>query len=90
MTLNKRLSENAAGMSRETAAQAVLCDKVKFHNSGIDCRRALYRGASSTGIHYHDDTNLVLTLSGSLAQSMCSRSTIVTPSTVMYNRKSVV
>jgi AraC family transcriptional regulator len=84
MTRKMSLLENAAGMSRETAAKAVLCDRVSFHSSGIDCRRGLYRGATSTGIHYHDDTNLVLTLSGSLAQNMCSRSTIVTPSTLMY------
>lgn len=37
--------------------------------------RALYRAASFTGRHYHDDTNVVFTLSGSLTQTMAAAQT---------------
>lgn len=70
--------------SRETAAVAAVCDKLRFQNSGIDCRRALYRAASSTGLHYHDDTNLVFALTGSFTQTMSSRATVLAPSSLMY------
>lgn len=72
------------GSSRETAAVAALCDKLRFQNSGIDCRRALYRPGSSTGLHYHDDTNIVFALSGSLTQTMSSRSSVLGSSSLMY------
>lgn len=78
------LSENTASRSRETALVAALCDTVHFQNSGIDCRRALYRAASATGRHYHDDTNVVFTLSGSFTQNMGSRTTVVPPNSLMY------
>lgn len=77
-------NENAVGTSRETGAVAVVCDKLRFHKSGIECRRALYRGASSTGRHYHDDTNLVFALSGSFTQTMCSRVTVLAPFGLMF------
>jgi len=78
------LKENGASASREIAAVAARCDKFRFQTSGIECRRAIYRAASSTGRHYHDDTNLVFTISGSLTQSMSSRTTLLTPSALMY------
>ncbi len=80
----RALKDNGASASRETAVIAALCDKFRFQNSGIDCRRALYRAASATGRHYHDDTNIVLTLSGSLTQTMGSRVTLLTPGNLMY------
>lgn len=78
------LCQNSSGMHRETAAVAAVCDKFLFQNSGIECRRALYRAATSTGRHYHDETNVVLTLSGSLSQTMCSRSTVLESTNLMY------
>ena len=80
----RSLSENTASKSRETAVIAALCEKVRFQNSGIDCRRAVYTAASSTGRHYHDDSIVVFTLSGSFTQTMCSRSTVLAPSSLMY------
>lgn len=50
----------------------------------MECKRALYSGASSTGRHYHHDTNLILTLAGAFTQIMCSRSTILAPGSLMY------
>lgn len=63
---------------------ASLCDKLRFHDSGVECKRALYSAASSTGSHYHDDTNLVFALSGAFTQIMGSRSTILAPGSLMY------
>jgi len=80
----RSLNGNAASTSREIAAVAARCDKVPFPNAGIECRRALYSAASSTGRHYHDDANVAFVLSGSLAQSMGSEATILTPHSLMY------
>ncbi|HZR28360.1 MAG TPA: AraC family transcriptional regulator [Terriglobales bacterium] len=63
---------------------ATVRDRVRFQNAGIDCTRALYTPASSTGRHYHDDSNVVLALSGSFTQTMCSRTTVVAPNGLMY------
>lgn len=79
-----RLNDNLSNPSRETAIVASLCDKLRFHHSGVECKRALYNGASCTGRHYHDDTNLIFTLSGAFTQIMCSRSTILAPGSLMY------
>jgi AraC family transcriptional regulator len=70
-------------MVREIAAGALLCEKFRFGNSGIECKRARYK-STSTDRHYHDDTNVVLSLSGSLTQAMCSRSTVLPPGSLMY------
>jgi AraC family transcriptional regulator len=80
----RSLRTNAASTSREIAAIAARCDKVRFPNSSIECRRALYSAASSTGRHYHDDANLVFTLSGSFIQSMGSDVTVLRPHSLMY------
>jgi AraC family transcriptional regulator len=79
-----RPSEHLSSTSRETAVIASLCNKLQFQNSGIECKRALYGAASSTGRHYHDDTNLIFTLSGAFTQIMCSRSTILAPGSLMF------
>jgi AraC family transcriptional regulator len=78
------LHANATSTSREIAAIAARCDKVQFPNATIECRRALYSAASSTGRHYHDDANLVFMLSGSLIQSMGSETTVLSPHSLMY------
>lgn len=78
------LKENGAGASRETAVVAARCDKIRFPTSGIDCRRAVYGATAATGRHYHDDSNLVFTLAGSLSQFMSSRTTLLSPGSLMY------
>jgi AraC family transcriptional regulator len=78
------LHANATSTSREIAAIASRCDKIQFPHASIECRRALYSAASSTGRHYHDDANLVFTLSGSLIQSMGSETTVLNPHSLMY------
>src|SRR4051794_25713048 len=78
------LHASATSVSREIAAVAAHCDKVRFPNSGLECRRAVYSPSSSTGRHYHDETNLVFTLSGSFIQSMASEVTVLTPHSLMY------
>lgn len=80
----RALKDAGASASRETAVVASRCDKFRFRTSGIECRRAIYHAGSATGRHYHDDTNLVFSLAGSLTQSMSSRTTLLTPSTLMY------
>ena len=80
----RALKENGASASRETAVVAARCDKFLFQKSGIECRRAVYGAAISTGRHYHDEANLVFTLSGSLTQSMSSRTTLLPPSSLMF------
>ena len=80
----RSLNANAASISREIAVIAARCEKVRFPNSGIECRRALYSAASSTGRHYHNDANLVFTLSGSFIQSMSLQATLLTAHSLMY------
>lgn len=80
----RSLKDNATSISREIAIIAARCDKVHLPNVGIECRRAFYSAASSTGRHYHDDANLVFMLSGSLVQSMGSEATLLTPHSLMY------
>lgn len=80
----RSLNDSAASISREIAVIAARCEKVRFPNSGIECRRALYGAASSTGRHYHDDANVVFTLSGSLTQTMGSQGTVLAPHSLMY------
>lgn len=75
--------ENPLSISREVAVGAALCERFRFGNSGIECRRARYK-STSTDRHYHEDTNIVLALSGSLTQTMCSQSTVLPPGSLMY------
>jgi AraC family transcriptional regulator len=80
----RSLNDNVASMSREIAVIAARCDMVRFPNSGMECRRAVYGAATSTGRHYHDDANVVFTLSGLLTQTMGPQATVLTPHSLMY------
>ncbi|HZS54534.1 MAG TPA: AraC family transcriptional regulator [Bryobacteraceae bacterium] len=80
----RSLNAKATNNAREIAALASHCDKIHFPNASIECRRALYSAASSTGRHYHDDAYLVFMLSGSLIQTMGSETTVLSPNSLMY------
>jgi AraC family transcriptional regulator len=58
--------------------------RLRFSNSGIDCKHASYGPGSSMGRHYHDDTTVVFTIAGSFTHKMRSRSTCLTPTGLLY------
>lgn len=73
--------------SRNSQAPAEIAQErhsLQFELSGTACTQASYAPSSCTGLHYHEDSNLVLVLSGSLKHRMCSRSTALGTSSVLY------
>jgi AraC family transcriptional regulator len=56
----------------------------QFSNSQIDCRQSRYNPGISLERHYHDNTWVVLTFSGSFALTMRSREAVLTPKSLLY------
>jgi AraC family transcriptional regulator len=81
MSARTPVSENRGVV---TAISAARCQEYRFASSGIDCKRATYGEGNCTGRHYHDESNLVLVLSGSLTQDMQSRVSVITPVSLLF------
>jgi mannose-6-phosphate isomerase-like protein (cupin superfamily) len=61
-----------------------LREHFQFSNSQIDSRQSRYNPGISLERHYHDDTWVVLTFSGSFALTMRSREAVLTPKSLLY------
>lgn len=57
---------------------------VQFSNARIDCKQSHYRAGALLQRHYHDDTWVVFTFTGSFALTMRSAENLLTPRSLLY------
>jgi AraC family transcriptional regulator len=57
---------------------------LQFSNARIDCRQSHYQPGAVRQRHYHDDTWVVFTFTGSFALTMRSEESLLTPKTLLY------
>jgi AraC family transcriptional regulator len=59
-------------------------DHLQFSNAGIDCRQAHYDAGALRPRHFHDNTWVVFTFTGSFALTMGSAETLLAPRSLLY------
>src|SRR5450755_101769 len=59
-------------------------EHLQFSNSKIQCRQSHYQAGKLLERHYHDDSWVVFTFSGSFSLTMRSREAVVTPQNLLY------